>query len=132
MDVAMRNLDQVLGAYLRDYQITVIEWYILRALYQQDGVQASKLARAVGRPATSFTPNLDKLQAKGLIERRHDNSDRRAILVYLTTKGQELRESIQCSVSELDQYVARSFSPDEFSAFLSVLQGLQNLPKMGE
>lgn len=92
MDVALRNLDQLISAHIRPYNISVIEWYILRALYQQDGVKASKLARAVGRLATSFTPNLDKLQLKGLVERRQDVADRRAILVYLTPKGHALRD----------------------------------------
>lgn len=127
MDVALRNLDQLISAHIRPYNISVIEWYILRALYQQDGVKASKLARAVGRLATSFTPNLDKLQLKGLVERRQDVADRRAILVYLTPKGHALRDPVLRSASEIDQYIARHFTPHEFQAFLSVLQRLQNL-----
>ncbi|MCS6836243.1 MAG: MarR family transcriptional regulator [Anaerolineae bacterium] len=130
MDVALRNLDQVIGSHVRQYNISVIEWYILRALYQQDGVQASKLARAVGRSATSFTPNLDKLQEKGLIERRQDIADRRATLVHLTPKGHALRDAVLRSASEVDQYIARHFAPHEFQIFLSVLQRLQELPPL--
>jgi DNA-binding MarR family transcriptional regulator len=131
MDVALRNLDQIIGAYLRQHNISVIEWYILRALYQQDGVKASKLARAVGRSATSFTPNLDRLQEKGLIERRQDFADRRAIRVYLTAKGQSLRDDVLRSASEVDQYIARHFTPHEFQTFLSVLERLQTLRGLG-
>ena len=57
-------------------------------LYDEDGQHASELARAVGRAATSFTPNLDKLQDKALIERRPDPGDRRAVRIYLTDAGQ--------------------------------------------
>ena len=78
LDIALRNIDQVFRRVVRPLGLTVIEWYILRALYDQDGQHASELARAVGRAATSFTPNLDKLQDKELIERRPDPGDRAA------------------------------------------------------
>ncbi|MBI1279715.1 MAG: MarR family transcriptional regulator, partial [Anaerolineaceae bacterium] len=86
LDIALRNLDQVYGQIIEPLGLTVIEWYILRSLYEQDGQHASELARAVGRAATSFTPILDKLQNKDMIERRPDASDRRAVRIYLTSK----------------------------------------------
>jgi DNA-binding MarR family transcriptional regulator len=64
LDVALRNVDQIFRQEIKPEGLTVIEWYILRALYDSDGRHASELARAVGRAATSFTPNLDKLQDK--------------------------------------------------------------------
>ena len=74
LDIALRSVDQVFRQAIRPLDLTVIEWYILRSLFQEDGQHASELARAVGRAATSFTPNLDKLQKKGYIERRPDKS----------------------------------------------------------
>ena len=71
LEIALRSLDKIFREVTEPLGLTVIEWYILRSLYEQDGQYANKLARAVGRAATSFTPNLDKLQDKGLIERRY-------------------------------------------------------------
>lgn len=127
LDIALRNLDQVFAQVVSPLGLTVIEWYILRALYDHDGQHASELARAVGRAATSFTPNLDKLQNKGLIERRADPSDRRAMRIYLTDAAQKLRGAVQESAAEVDGRIAALFAPDEFSAFESVLAALQNL-----
>src|SRR5574341_1580420 len=70
VDIALRNLDQVYGRGIGDLEVSVTEWYILRALYRQDGQHASELARAIGRAATTFTPLLDGLEAKALVERR--------------------------------------------------------------
>jgi DNA-binding MarR family transcriptional regulator len=84
LDIALRNMDQLYRQSMQSLGLSVIELYILRALYERDGQHASELARAVGRAATSFTPNLDKLQNKGLIERRPDPGDRRAVRIYLT------------------------------------------------
>ena len=55
LDIALRNLDQVFNRVVQPLGLTIIEWYILRALYERDGQHASELARAVGRAATSFT-----------------------------------------------------------------------------
>lgn len=127
LDIALRNLDQIFAQVVSPLGLTVIEWYILRALYDHDGQHASELARAVGRAATSFTPNLDKLQDKGLIERRADPADRRAVRIYLTPAGQKLRRAVHDSAAEIDGRVATLFAPDEFNAFGSVLAALQSL-----
>ena len=97
LDIALRNLDQVYGQVIEPLGLTVIEWYILRSLYDQDGQHASELARAVGRAATSFTPILDKLQNKGFIERRPHPADQRAIRIYLTEQGKVLEEQVKAS-----------------------------------
>src|SRR5690606_34841261 len=84
LDIELRNVDQVFGQVVQRRGLTLIEWYILIVLYDQDGLPASELVNAVGRAAISFTPNLDKLQNKGLIECRAEPADRRAVRIYLT------------------------------------------------
>src|SRR6185369_13299569 len=102
---------QVYGQVIEPLGLTVIEWYILRALYDQDGQHASELARAVGRAATSFTPILDKLQdrkdKKGLIERRPDPADRRAVRIYLTDEAHKIRDSVLNSAKQVDAHIQK-------------------------
>ncbi len=128
LDIALRNLDQVYGQIIEPLGLTVIEWYILRSLYEQDGQHASELARAVGRAATSFTPILDKLQNKDMIERRPDASDRRAVRIYLTSKGNSQREQILASADQVDTRIRKSVSAGDFKGFQSVLSNLQTMP----
>lgn len=125
LDIALRNLDQVFGQAVQSLGLTVIEWYILRALYEQDGQHASELARAVGRAATSFTPNLDKLQNKGLIERRADPADRRAVRIYLTESGQNCREAVMRSADDIDDRLAQNFPNGDYEVFQEILATLQ-------
>ena len=125
LDIALRNMDQVFRRAVRPLDLTVIEWYILRALYDSDGQHASELARAVGRAATSFTPNLDKLQDKGLIERRADPGDRRAVRIHLTEAGQEKRNGVLDAAEKVDQEIASMFPHGEFEMFLDILNALQ-------
>lgn len=125
MDIALRNVEHAMGREIRPLGLSVIELYIMRALYDQDGQYASELAHAVGRAATSFTPNLDKLQSKGLIERRNDNRDRRAVRIHLTEDAVERREEITCMAKKLDEKLLSLFNGKEYENFLSVLSTLQ-------
>jgi DNA-binding MarR family transcriptional regulator len=124
VDVALRSLDQVYGRAINDLELGVIEWYVLRALYQQDGQHASELARAVGRAATSFTPILDQLEDSGLVERRPDKQDRRAVLIYLTDEGKALRRRIRASAEGVEKVVRRVADEAEWASFQKVLAGL--------
>jgi MarR family transcriptional regulator, organic hydroperoxide resistance regulator len=128
LDIALRNVDQIFRRSIRSLEgITVIEWYILRALYEQDGQHASELARAVGRAATSFTPNLDKLQKKDLIERRSDPGDRRAVRIFLTEKGKASRDKVLKMSDDVDAQIASAFPGGDFQTFLEVLATLQSM-----
>ncbi len=127
LDIALRNLDQLFGRVVQPLGLTIIEWYILRALYERDGQHASELARAVGRAATSFTPNLDKLQQKGLIERRPDPTDRRAVHIYLTGAAEQYRQAVLDSAEQIDRQIYSLFNAEEFETFQRVLTTLQSI-----
>lgn len=126
LDIALRNIGQIYNQAVEPLGLTVIEWYILRALYEQDGQHASELARAVGRAATSFTPILDKLQHKDLIQRRPDPADRRAVRIFLTDKANEYRQQVMETAAEIDASLRKLVNNGDFETFQNVLAVLQN------
>jgi len=125
IDVALRNVDAIYSQQIESLGLTVIEWYIMRLLYEQDGQMASRLADGVGRAATSFTPILDKLENKGFIERQSHPADRRAIRVYLTKQGRAIEEQVKASAESIENMLRQSFSSKDWQAFQSVLESLQ-------
>jgi len=127
LDVALRHIDQIFRDKVSQLGLTVIEWYVLRALYMNDGQHASELANEVGRAATSFTPNLDKLQKKGYIDRQPDPNDRRAIYIYLTDKAKQEKHNILELAKSLDCQFESHFSQDELACFHQVLSLLQTI-----
>ena len=54
----------------------------------------SSLAGTVGCDASNITGITDRMEARGLIERRDDPSDRRVKLIALTTEGTHVREQV--------------------------------------
>ena len=125
VDIALRNLDRVYAEVANPLGLTVVEWYILRALYAEDCQNPSKLAQAVGRAATSFTPLLDGLEQKNLVKRAADPKDRLAIKVCLTERGKSLRNQVLASASEIDARIEREFSKAEWETFKRILAQLQ-------
>ncbi|MBC8171299.1 MAG: winged helix-turn-helix transcriptional regulator [Anaerolineae bacterium] len=127
LDIALRNIDHIFRHSMQSTGLSVIEIYILRALFERDGQHASELARAVGRAATSFTPNLDKLQDKSLIERRPDPGDRRAVRIYLTAAAGECRKDVMETTSTIDEKIKQLFAENEYRSFQQILSTLQTL-----
>jgi len=125
LDVALRNVERLFRQSICPPELTTIEWYILRALYERDGQHASELAQAVGRAATSFTPNLDKLESRRLIERRPDPEDRRAVRIFLTERGHTQRETVLRSAEQIDAKLRQMFPDADFEVFQAVLAALQ-------
>lgn len=125
VDVALRRMDAL---YYREFEglgLTPIEACILQLLYEQDGQMASRLADGVGRPPTSFTPILDMLESKGLIERQAHPADRRAVKIHLTAQGKALEEQVRATSERIDAMVAQQFSEKEWKAFQQALAGCQ-------
>ena len=67
---------------------------ILLALADHDGVIMSKLGQRLFLEKSTMTGVIDKMEAEGLVERRNDVSDRRALRIYLTPKAKRLNERI--------------------------------------
>lgn len=86
----VRDIEEFLKGELGNTDLAPIEMHILELLSTNRRMKASAIASETGRAATSYTPILDKLEIKGLIERFKHPSDRRAIEVGLTDKGASL------------------------------------------
>jgi len=86
-----RRLRQAVDAEMRLIGLTEATWrplIYLRAL--GDGVRQKELATAMSIEGPSLVRLLDSLERRGFIERREDESDRRARGIHLTRAGREL------------------------------------------
>ncbi len=71
---------------LKHLGLTHTHWRVLGYLYREDGQIQTELARQVDLEKAPLGRVLDKLEDTGWIERRPDDTDRRAKRVYLTEK----------------------------------------------
>ncbi len=71
----------------RELDMTRAQWAVLVRLQRCEGVKQSELAEALDLAPITLARLLDKLGAAGLVDRRDDETDRRANRLYLTEKA---------------------------------------------
>lgn len=93
---AARRLRSASMSSLATWDVTPSQMRAVRVLTHHDGgVRSSELAHHLRIAPRSATEVVDALEGKGLVERSPDPHDRRATLVSLTPRGQELSEQVR-------------------------------------
>jgi MarR family transcriptional regulator for hemolysin len=97
-----RRLRQAVDAELRAFGLTEATWRPLAYVGRLGGgVRQKELATALSLEGPSLVRLLDSLERRGLIERREDESDRRARGIHLTRAGRDLAVRVAKVGSEI-------------------------------
>jgi DNA-binding MarR family transcriptional regulator len=97
-----------------------------------DGVRASELAQHLRIAPRSATEVVDGLEAKGLVERRPDPADRRALRVVLTERGRALSRQLRAAKgAESERVFGRLSAPDR-TELARILRALSEPDAPGE
>ncbi|MER7337737.1 MarR family transcriptional regulator [Streptomyces sp. NPDC000075] len=106
-----RTIDKYLKAFTTEHGLEVGEFDVLLSL-RRSGPPYALTAGALlpGAMVTSgaITNRIDRLEAKGLVERVRDEADRRSVRIRLTEEGHALADSVM--EDHLDHY-ARLLAP---------------------
>jgi DNA-binding MarR family transcriptional regulator len=79
------------GPYLRPYDLTTQQLWLLARLTEDAGVPIGTLAEVLQCHSSNVTGMVDRLETRGLVVRQPDATDRRVKLVALTPEGRALR-----------------------------------------
>ncbi|MBZ5620728.1 MAG: MarR family transcriptional regulator [Acidobacteriia bacterium] len=79
--------------HIRSLDLGLSDFGILEALLHKGPLPVNALGSLIRLTSGSITAAVDRLEAKGLVERRNDPADRRARVVHLTASGRELISS---------------------------------------
>jgi MarR family transcriptional regulator for hemolysin len=96
-------------------------WLILNALKSERRRSQLELARAVGIEGPTMTRHLDGLEQAGLVERRRDPVDRRAVQVHLTRAGHALHGRLLKAVIAFNQQLRSGLRNDDIETLRRVL-----------
>ena len=75
----LRRIGKTYKERLSPYGITSSQFFILIALYEEDGITAGELAKKVDVDPSSLTGIVDRLERQGLVERIFKKDDRLAV-----------------------------------------------------
>ncbi|WII38800.1 MarR family winged helix-turn-helix transcriptional regulator [Paenibacillus thiaminolyticus] len=108
------------------FGITVDQWEILVVLWEQEGITQKELAERLYKDQTNIARMLFKLETKGFIHRVTHETDRRALRVYLTSKGREIKDEIMEHSIEAYKKTIAGLTEEEVDNFRRTLAVMYN------
>ena len=105
----------------RAFGLTRAQWQVLACLSLHEGIHQNKLADLIEIMPITLARLVDKMQARGLIERRPDPTDRRAWLLYLTPKAHPLIEVMRSNGQKTREEAFTGLSADAQRQLLQTL-----------
>lgn len=72
--------------------LTTRMWGALNVISSEQMITQQRLGQSIGMDPSSMVAAIDKLESRGLVERRLHPSDRRAHALHITAKGEEILE----------------------------------------
>jgi len=121
----VKQLAQTVGKELDrrmvDLGLTDAQWKPLLLLQQGGCTTAVDLSRIACHDAGSVTRLLDRLEAKGLVQRVRSAEDRRVVNLELTEEGKKVAAQVPEIIVGLGNEVLKGFTHDEFEQFTNLL-----------
>ena len=93
-----------------EFQLSPPQVHALRMLEPEQPLPMGRLACALGCDASNVTGIVDRLEQRGLIERRPSERDRRVKVLVVTAQGAKVRKALMIRLSQPPQSIA-SLSP---------------------
>ncbi len=128
-------LEELSGWGPRDRHWTFRRWHrgalslvhlnVLAALEAEGSLSMSRLAESLDVSVASATGIVDRMERRGLVERRHDTEDRRVVLVHLTSAGTDVFRELGVRRREHLGRLLAELSDDDLAAFLQGIRALR-------
>jgi DNA-binding MarR family transcriptional regulator len=120
-----RALQRYLQSKIEPFGVTLGMWYLLRALWSEDGLTQRELSRRIGLMEPTTLAAIVAMEKCGFVKRVRNRSDRRKINVLLTRKGYRLRDKLLPLAVRVVSDAVEGFSPREVDTLLRLLKGIQ-------
>lgn len=126
---AFSALDQALASdpEVSALEVTAAQYVIIARLAEEEVNSSAQLCKSFSYDAGAMTRMVDRLEAKGLLQRRRCTDDRRLINLELTEAGKALFPKMKALSMEIQNRFLRGFNKAEVRQLEEYLQRiLQN------
>lgn len=108
---------------IMDLEIGGSDFAVLEALLHKGSLPVNEIGKKVLLTSGSITVAVDRVEEKGLVERRAHGTDRRARIVHLTKEGRKLiTRAYTQHAADLEQLVSASLTPKERATLIRLLK----------
>jgi MarR family transcriptional regulator, organic hydroperoxide resistance regulator len=109
------------AALCAELDITPPQFFTLRRLEPDRPIPMSELARMLACDASNITGIVDRLEARGLVERQSAPGDRRVKMLALTGEGAAFREELSERMAEPPAALAE-LSPEDQTVLRDIMR----------
>jgi MarR family transcriptional regulator, transcriptional regulator for hemolysin len=127
-----KTVSRAFNAALAEAGGSLPVWLILTALRGEQWRTQLELARSLRIEGPTLTRHLDGMERAGLVERRRDANDRRAVQVELTDAGRALHNRLRANVIAFDERLRGGLGSDEIDRGREFLARLEHNVLSGE
>ncbi len=121
---AQHRVFQELKKELEQYDLTPIQYGVLKCIWQLDLHTPKEIAEYLSIENSTISGILDRMEKKGLIERKIDREDRRFVYIDLTKAGKDLEDPVNKTIEDFNTEVLSIFTEKEASALRDMLRRL--------
>jgi len=107
--------------------ITTSIGFVLLNISSRDGTPATKIAPLMGLEARSLTRVLKNMEAKGLIFRKPDETDRRSVRIFLTSEGKKKKEYSRKTVLRFNEEIRKKIPEKKLDVFFDVITEVNSI-----
>ena len=120
---AARAVEAYAAKSITNLEIGASDFAVLEALLHKGPLPVNEIGKKVLLTSGSITVAVDRLERKGLVERRAHGTDRRARIVHLTKDGRKLiiRAYTQ-HAADLERLVSASLTSKERATLIRLLK----------
>jgi DNA-binding MarR family transcriptional regulator len=106
------------------------DWYLLRVLWEKDGISQKELSRQSFLTESSVVTMLNSMVKAGLVVRERDEIDKRRMKILLTEKARGLKEELIPVARDINARATRDIATEDLRTFMKVLSRMKdNLDK---
>lgn len=117
-----RLMQRALAVRLAKAGVAPGAWYVLRVLWEEDGLTQRELAARIGIQEPTMVIALRGMEAAGWITRARSDADRRKVHVRLTPAGLALRETLLPDARAVIAQATAGLSSAEAATLLALLR----------
>ena len=116
---------------LKDTGLTLGQPKVLDYLKDHDGVSQKEIAAGCLIEAGSLTSILNRMEEKGLIERKMLNGNRRTFHIFMTESGKKNQKLVEEAFEKIEKTALNGISEEEQKLFMYIFCRIyQNLADM--
>lgn len=112
---------------LKPYGITPEQWGIISILNSQKGTTQKELSQEIDKDHSTVVRMIHSMEKKGLVKKKFNERDKRSHYLFLTEKGEEIKNTILPLVKDAHDFVTSNLTSEEVEQLKILLNKIYDI-----